>query len=203
MSKNTEKKDLKSELLKAALQAIRKKGAHAMTLRGVARRAGCSAMATYRHFESKEALMAEISRQGFEVLTQQINLAVENNPDDPMKQLGETGTRYVATALRNPEHVLMMFGGFVRDHSHYPELEKTARTSFDKLVEIMKRGQEKKLFPAGDPIVLALNAWTSVHGLSMLLINGQLEFLGINEKNYHSYHEKIGELMLTGLCRAL
>ena len=62
----------------------------------------------------------------------------------------------------------------------YPELRSSGDAAFDGLKLIIEEGQNRGVFKQGDVEVLALAAWSGIHGLSMLLISGNLpEILGI------------------------
>ena len=70
--------NLKQALLEASLDLIRKAGAGAFTLREVARRAGVSHNAPYRHFRDKEELLAALAAEGFDRLTAAMTKAAES-----------------------------------------------------------------------------------------------------------------------------
>ncbi len=61
--------DLRAALLEAAREVLAKEGVEALTLREVARRAGVTHAAPYRHFADKEALLAAVATEGFAALT--------------------------------------------------------------------------------------------------------------------------------------
>src|ERR1700677_4130866 len=63
--------NLKQSLLDSAVALIGEVGPQAFTLREVARRAGVSHNAPYRHFRDKDDLLAEVAAQGFDQLTEQ------------------------------------------------------------------------------------------------------------------------------------
>ena len=69
--------NLKHALLEASLGLIREIGPRAFTLREVARRAGVSHNAPYRHFRNKEELLAAVAAEGFDRLTESMLEAAE------------------------------------------------------------------------------------------------------------------------------
>lgn len=199
--KATSTKNLKDKLLKAALKEIKSNGAHGLSLRHVAKTAGCTPMATYRHFSSKEALIAEIAREGFMHLHREMmSVTAEAEQSlNALQKLELVGMRYIHMALEKPEHLLMMFGGFIQNHEQFAELKNSGDSAFFSLVDLMKLAQKEKLLPKIDPVQQALAAWSIVHGFSMLLINGNLEFLGINLKNYQQHGHFISKVIIDGL----
>src|SRR6476469_8276563 len=73
--------DLKRALTEAALELVKEKGPKGFTLREVARRAGVSAAAPYRHFADKSQLLAAVATQGFVQLHEALDTTVAANPD--------------------------------------------------------------------------------------------------------------------------
>jgi hypothetical protein len=99
---------------------------------------------------------------------------VELHPDDPAAQLKEAGLRYVQLALDNPQCTQLIFGGILPCDETYPELNEASGKAFDALKMMIEQGQSSGVFKQGDVELLALTAWTCMHGLSMLLISGDL-----------------------------
>src|SRR5205085_11935081 len=87
--------DLRSALLHAALDILAEHGVPGLTLREVARRAGVSPMAPYRHFDSKDALLAAVAEEGFRRLGQRLS---DTPHADPMADLVAQGMAYVRFA---------------------------------------------------------------------------------------------------------
>lgn len=156
-------------------------------------------MATYRHFSSKDALMAEIAKEGFLHLKSEMQEAMSSYPSDAIQQIEAVGQRYIHMAIKHPEHLLMMFGGFVTDHDQFKDLKAAGDSTFFALVDLMKHCQQKNVLPKADPLKQAISAWSIVHGFSMLMINGNLEFLGIHLKNYETQASFVTKAILQGL----
>jgi AcrR family transcriptional regulator len=100
--------NLREALLKAAIRLIAEVGPAAFTLREVARRAGVSHNAPYRHFRDKDDLLAAVAAQGFRELTQAM-LDAAARQSDTLQRLKHSGLAYVTFALRRPEHFTVMF----------------------------------------------------------------------------------------------
>src|ERR1700739_1730974 len=100
--------NLRETLLRGAVRVIAEVGPAAFTLREVARRAGVSHNAPYRHFRDKDALLAAVAAQGFKELTQAMQEAGARH-SNPLAKLKQSGVAYVSFAVRRPEHFTVMF----------------------------------------------------------------------------------------------
>ncbi|HEV2461595.1 MAG TPA: TetR/AcrR family transcriptional regulator, partial [Ktedonobacterales bacterium] len=162
--------DLRAALIRAGLAILAEEGIQALSLRAAARRAGVSHAAPYRHFADKEALLAAIAEEGFNMFAAEVEAARARYPGSPREQLEETAWAYVRFALAHPDHLRVMFGGSIRDPQAYPGLREAGSRAFAVLVDIIRAGQDAGTMIAGEARLLAFVAWTQVHGLSLLLI---------------------------------
>jgi AcrR family transcriptional regulator len=87
--------DLRNALIQAGLELLAEGGVQELDLRKVARRAGVSHAAPYRHFADKQALIAAITEEGFRLLAEQIQATLSEVPDEPFEQLLGIATRSV------------------------------------------------------------------------------------------------------------
>lgn len=176
--------DLRNALIQAGLDLLGKGGAHQLSLREAARVAGVSQAAPYRHFANKEALLAAIAQEGFSTLAHLLRKAAERHPDDPEEQFHEACTAYLLLALEHPDHFRLMFGAVLPiDPADHPELSRAAEGAFQELIRIVARCQEAGVIGPGATDKLALLAWCFSHGLSSLMLDRRLAFLGISEKD--------------------
>ncbi|MGD1853606.1 MAG: TetR/AcrR family transcriptional regulator [Leptolyngbyaceae cyanobacterium] len=169
--------DLRQALLDAALVILQTKDVKALSLRGVARQAGVSHTAPYRHFADKAALLAAVAEEGFVEFGRYLQAAVDATAADPVASLKATGVAYVRYALDHPVHFRLMFDC----HALEPEsmattssLYTTSEKTFQILVDIIRTGQTAGKFRPGDPKVLATGRWALVHGIAMLMLDGML-----------------------------
>jgi AcrR family transcriptional regulator len=166
--------NLKQSLLDAAVALIAEVGPQAFTLREVARRAGVSHNAPYRHFRDKDDLLAAVAAEGFDQLADAMKEAMAQGRT-AAERLRLAGRAYVQFALQAPQHILVMFEG-PRPAEPMPEYAEPARRAFQTLLEVIAEGQTEGSLPKGDPYPLAVVAWSGVHGLAKLAIGGQLPF---------------------------
>jgi AcrR family transcriptional regulator len=166
--------NLREALLQGALRVIAELGPAAFTLREVARRAGVSHNAPYRHFRDKDALLAALAAQGFRELTRAMRDAGERK-SNTLDRLKQSGLAYVAFAVRRPEHFTVMFDAPVIACKD-PEYLQASQEAFNTLVNYIRNCQDQGQLPAGDTLERALYAWSLVHGIAKLAVAGRFPF---------------------------
>jgi AcrR family transcriptional regulator len=144
------------------MKTLEREGAAALSLRDLARRAGVSHNAPYRHFPDRESLLAALAADGFEKLGQAMR-----GPGG--KEMGEA---YVRFALEHPQLFRLMFGGAL-PIDKYAELRSAAAATYQGLVEAFKEMPRPELAAAA--------AWSLVHGLAHLKLDGHLAAPSIGE----------------------
>jgi AcrR family transcriptional regulator len=165
--------DLKNALLATALEQIARNGVRTLSLRDVARRTGVSHTASYRHFPSKESLLAAIAEQGFRRLSDSMRTAMLPHADDPVAALKASGVAYVEFGVSFPDHLRIMFG-FQFAHEEYPGLAEVSREAYGLLISIVREGLRSGGLRGSDERSVTLAAWSIVHGLAQLIAGGQL-----------------------------
>jgi len=97
--------NLVEELVAAAVALVEEKGLAAVSVREVARRAGVSPAAPFRHFASKTALMTAVAEQAMQRLTAAVTTElVAVDEADPLARLRAMGRAYVDWVVANPTH---------------------------------------------------------------------------------------------------
>lgn len=158
--------DLRRALLEAAVAAITERGPTALSLREVARRVGVSHAAPIHHFGDKPGLMTAVAEQGYRLLAQELRSAWENTGS-----FLEVGVAYVRFAVRRRAHFEVMY----RPDLYRPEdpaLVAAKRAAAGLLYgPVASVGSEDQGF---DRRLAGLAAWSLVHGLATLWLNGNL-----------------------------
>ena len=155
--------DLRAALVLAALEML--EADEPFSLRAVARRAGVSTAAPYRHFADREALESALAVHGLRELMN--DLTAESPSRASAAAVGELAVAYVRFALRRPALFHLMFGQACDDRDD--ERVRAAAALHDYL-----EGVVAKVFPQGDPAALAVAGWSLAHGLAFLHLDGKL-----------------------------
>lgn len=165
---------LRGTLVDAAVALIARKGPAGFSLREVARRARVSEAAPYWHFADREALLAAVAERGFAELAEQMR-EIWSRSAAPAERFRALGVGYVHFAVAHPSYLRVMFGSEVPDKAVHPALEAAATHTFGLLVQAITECQEAGQVRRGDAQTLAVAAWSIVHGLAALLIDGKLK----------------------------
>jgi AcrR family transcriptional regulator len=166
--------NLRDALLQASLALIREGGLGEFTLREVARRAGVSHAAPYRHFREKAELLAAVAEDGFDRLTAAMHSAAAKSRD-PFSRLQNAGLAYIEFAQEQPEHFLVMFTVDLDENLH-ASAKASAERCFAELLELVTACHYAQKLKGPPPETAALVAWTQVHGIAELALRGQLGF---------------------------
>jgi AcrR family transcriptional regulator len=165
--------DLEWALLEAASQLLEKDGPLGVGLRAAARLAGVSHNAPYRHFESRESILAALAARGLLELRDRMRVAARGHRDahHALAAIAET---YVNLAAERPHLFRLMFGQEVADKARYPAVREAGLEAYQVLVDAIAAGQGTGAIRPGDPVELALGHWAIVHGVASLLVDGML-----------------------------
>lgn len=142
-----------------------------ISLREIARRAGVSATAVYRHFPDKAALLGALCEVGGERLNAAFEEAMSHTPGG-RAAFNAMGRAYVRFALANPSLFRMMMT--------YPALASSRNAGaplWEARLRMVSRALEDVLpkdAPAEMRRIRQLQAWSIVHGLAMLMLDGQV-----------------------------
>ncbi|OBF63374.1 hypothetical protein A5753_12755 [Mycobacterium sp. 852002-51971_SCH5477799-a] len=163
---------LRSTLIEASIALAREGGPDRVILREAARTAGVSHSAAYRHFSDREALLAEVSRFARSELAARMRQRVDRTKD-PRKKLRAVGNAYIDFATSQPG---LFRAAFTSHPATSPDAEPTAAGAdpFEVLGQVLDEAQAAGLLDARRRPGAEIAAWSAVHGLAYLLLDGPL-----------------------------
>jgi AcrR family transcriptional regulator len=159
----------RNAILGSARRLLERTGAATLSLRQVTEAAGLSRQAPYNHFANKEALLAELVRDGFERLAAKIRAATDPQ-DGAERQLARAGEAYITFALSEPTLFRLMFSRELVDLKKHADASRAADDTLQALAEVVRR-----IDRAGDRKGLVLASWSIVHGYAVLCIEAEVE----------------------------
>ncbi len=158
--------DLRAACLRAARELLEEDGSAGLSLRAVARRAGVSATAPYRHYPDRDALVSAVAAEGYRELAESL-AATHPSPATP-DELSAVAVAYVRFALDRPAMFRVMFAEPCDPTSQ----ERVAATAaISQYVRDIVHG----VFPRADAEALSTAVWALVHGLAFLHLDGKLD----------------------------
>jgi len=159
----------RQRLCAAATQLFASEGEAGFSMRRLAETAGCSAMAPYRYFQDKQALLAAVRAQAFERFAE----ALVGVAAGGRRRAAAVGEAYVRFAFANPQAYRLMFDLDQPDEAQWPELvrarSRAAATMTAYVEELIAAG-----ILAGDAELIGYALWSALHGAVVLALAGKL-----------------------------
>lgn len=192
--------NLRRVLIDAALVLITEKGVEAFTIREVARQAGVSHTAPYRHFNDKAELLEAVAVEGFDLLARDMRRQIADHPDNALLRFKACGLAYIDFTIGHASHYRVMFGpGRSEDGGTEVLQKKAAAACFDTLLGCITDCQKENLIREGDPHPMALAAWSVVHGFAMLYIDNHVRETGVFSSIAASMKDVVTDTLYYGL----
>jgi AcrR family transcriptional regulator len=173
--------NLAAALVEAALALLDETQDWAFSLREVARRAGVSHNAPYKHFPEKRDLLAAVAARGFETLAKRTLASLEGLTDARARLLA-CGRAFVAHGIANPALYRLMFSAVLTSPgAGRPAIEKAAAAKARAIVDgTLADAVRSGAFPSSmanprESAAASLAMWSTLHGLTMLAID---DFVG-------------------------
>lgn len=160
--------DLKTAMIRAALELVRRKGPRGFTLNEASRSAGVSVSAPYNHFKDKDALLVEIVLLGNRTLETELRAAA-GTTGTARERLLAVSVAYVSFAQRHPDLFAVMFQSGI-DKTPYLEVHASAAKAFEVAVQLAAEIEPSSAHAEQ----LALAVWTMAHGLATLRMEGAI-----------------------------
>ena len=185
--------NLREALIEAAADLARAKGPDGVVLREVARRTGVSHNAAYRHFDDREALLAEVAAVGMERLEQAMRkhmgaVRAKSPQDRARRRLRASGRAYVVFALTEPGFFEVAFSAKELPQSltepdvAWPKSPRAARAATTRATPDRTRSSARpwtSWSTAGElepqrRTGADVTCWAAVHGFALLNLHGPL-----------------------------
>ena len=154
--------ELAPSLREAARAILEEEGLDALSLRSVARRAGVSHAAPYRHYASREALLADVAADGLAQLRTELAQAAAVL-GDRAERIVLIGGAYLRFASRHAGLLRLMFGSELPNRADFPGLAEATALIGEDIGRAL-----------GDPAA-GLAAWAAMHGLALLILENVID----------------------------
>lgn len=158
--------ELKEACIAAAREVIAEQGIEALSLRDVARRLGVSHQAPYKHYPSRDHLLAEVLRRCYEDFARQLD--ARPRFEVPEQDLGSLGEAYLRYAAAHPLEYRLMFGTPWPPAAEHPDLVRAAAHAFDVLRGVLRRLHGSGAAKSARVDLDAMFIWSCMHGVASI-----------------------------------
>jgi AcrR family transcriptional regulator len=163
-----QKEEVRSAILTTAWQIVKQEGWQSLSVRKIADAIEYSVPVIYDHFENKEAILVEFSKEGFRILSKKMRLAKEKHKE-PEEQIKAIADAYWNFAFKNREYYQLMFGlGMACCEA---ELSIPEKVEFRNLImEPIKNMLSESKRTEGNTCLKYHTFWSVMHGLVSIKI---------------------------------
>jgi len=188
--------NLKEEFLEIAFDFIAKEDIDKLTLKILSDATGTSRSAIYKHFRSKDALVEKIIEIGFVQFDEKISPILKELDTPLVDRFYLSGKLYIEFARENPNLYKLLFG---KKYSHIGDSLMSIKdddcSGFGVLKLAIEEGQKSGILKKDDSYKQTIVIWSSLHGLSSLIIDGFMDV----EEIYENLYDSLFETLLAGI----
>ena len=184
--------EVEQALVDAAEAVLVRAGPTGVTVRAVAEEAGVAPMGVYNRFGGKDGLIEALLVRAFDGLRAAV---AAHGETDPVERLTQSGRRYRAFALANPQHYTVMFGQAISGDVKTERVQQHAGSAFGELVAHVEYAMTSGVIAAGDAADVAQQIWSGVHGAVALELNGL-----VKTPDPEATYERLLGLLVSGLA---
>jgi AcrR family transcriptional regulator len=164
--------NLREVLIRATRDLIAERGLGGFTFAEAARAAGVSSAAPYRHFRDKQALFADVAREGFERFAAELERAWNEGRPTPLTAIEHVGRAHLAFAQNEPAYFSAMFEAGIAIET-YPDVAEAAERAF----AVLRRATESVCsnlpkYSRPPVMMMSLHIWVLCHGIASLFGRG-------------------------------
>jgi AcrR family transcriptional regulator len=162
----------REKLLAVALELMEgPDGVDGVTMRAVAAAAGVTTMATYKHFQNRDALLRAATAAEYARIAGYFARA--NARTEVPRMRGMLG--YLNYALDHPQIFRYMFSCHRADAFVFPhDLKESKSPTFNILLSVVSELMERRVLRSDDVAETALSIWAHAHGLITLYLCGRI-----------------------------
>jgi len=158
-----QKEEVRTSILQAAWQLVLDEGWQSLSIRKIADAIEYSVPVIYTHFENKDAILLEFTREGFRLLTEAINQERDSR-QEASKQLEAIAQSYWNFAFAHKEYYQLMFGLGIPACEMVNQVTEMKAFS-DTIISVIQQAIDKSKQPEVDAFLKYHTYWSILHGL--------------------------------------
>jgi AcrR family transcriptional regulator len=169
--KQRQRLEVRNSILQAAWEVVEQEGWSALSIRRIADAIEYSVPVIYSHFENKDAILLEFTKQGFTLLAEQLQ-AARDAQQTPSAQLEAIAKAYWEFAFRNREYYQLMFGLGIPACETVNRVAEVKRYS-DVILSVIQRAVAESNQPEVDYFLKFHTYCSILHGLVSIQMVGK------------------------------
>jgi len=189
--------DQREKILGCACELYLRDGLRGFSMRKLARSVGVTAPALYRHYESREQVLADVVRHAYGNFTATLYRALEGRT--PEERLIRAGEAYLDFALKNTRWYQILFVSC--EQLGMPvlpsDIEAMGWAIHQFWVDRVTECQTAGILREGDPFKISLTMWAHAHGMLTLYHNGHFP---MDEETFRREYERSAVTMMQGVA---
>lgn len=194
--------DLRRVLVEAAYDLVTEGGAEMVSVREAARRAGVSPGAPFRHFASRDALLAAVAEEAQRRFRAEIDKALARvTTDDPLLRFRALGLAYLRWALRNPAHFEVISSGRLFDFEAAAGLRDDNAELIGMTERTLADAASRGLLRSRDIRLMQIAGRALVYGFARMKTDGHFPRWGVKDTEIDAMAEAVLDLFIAGIAR--
>jgi AcrR family transcriptional regulator len=196
--------NLKKEFINIAFDFIIENDMDKLTLKILSDATGTSRSAIYRHFKSKDALVEEMIEKGFEQFDDATAPILKDTTKALIDRFYMATKAYTEWAKKNPNLYRLLFGkkyAHIRDN--VISIKDENCSGFGALKLSIEEGQSQGILKKDDSYKQAIIIWSSLHGLSSLIIDGFMDIEEVYEELYNDMFKSLLAGLITNKVKLI
>jgi AcrR family transcriptional regulator len=194
--------DLRRALIEAALRLAEEGGAEQVSVREAARRAGVSAGAPFRHFETRDALMTAVAEEAQRRFRAEIDVALAEAPaGDSLRRFRAFGLAYLRWAMRNPAHFEIISGGRHFDHAGAAGLSRDNAELIDMTERMLADALAQGQLGPSDLKTVLIAGRALVYGFARMNLDRHFPRWGVADNDIERTAEAVLDLFIDGIAK--
>ena len=172
-------------ILDAARKVFEQEGLDGASLRAIASAAGYTPAALYFHFDSKEAIYAEVLRASIARLQEEVERAVERTRS-PVEKLRAAAMAFFSFYAENPRDLdlgFYLFRGGMKPHGLGKERDQQLNAALGAALQSIADAAEELGAKKEEARMLTVDAFAHAAGLLLLAHTGRIRMFGASARD--------------------
>lgn len=188
--------DQRDRILTCACELYLSDGLDGLSMRKLAKQVGVTAPALYRHYEGRDAVLADVLREAYQTFTRYLYRAL--GEPTPLERFVGAGQGFLDFVIEHPRwHAIMYAGPEALGMDPVPDdIEAMGCSVHQFWIDRVRECMDAGILKQGDPELTSVTMWAHAHGLVQLYHQGHLR---VTEADFRALFEASGARLFAGV----